>query len=173
MFTSQTFKIVVLAVSCLACFYGGYRYRSTSCNLQLAQIHIGALEEQTKATILKQDKENAYNLSLSNTQSTLASDVSQVVSDYNNLVSNSVFSSTFDNTHGLQQSDIHSSSNSNLSNAPTSPSTVQTCDCISSQRYRAKLQRVYDRQLEISRDCDIDRAYYNRLREFYLEVSAQ
>ncbi len=36
--------------------------------------------------------------------------------------------------------------------------------------YRAKLQRLYERQLEIARDCDITAAHYNELIEFYEEA---
>ena len=37
---------------------------------------------------------------------------------------------------------------------------------------RAKLQRLYEQQLVIARDCDITTSYYNRLLEMYKTISS-
>lgn len=59
------------------------------------------------------------------------------------------------------------SGESRLSATATATSRVSTS---TSQRVgtdRAKLQRLYERQLVIARDCDITAAHYNELIEFY------
>ena len=39
--------------------------------------------------------------------------------------------------------------------------------------YRAKLQRLYERQLEIARDCDITAAHYNELINLWQQAAGQ
>ena len=54
---------------------------------------------------------------------------------------------------------------------PTAPAGISKTQCKCTGQDRAKLQRLYERQLVIARDCDITATYYNKLLELYQMVS--
>ena len=63
----------------------------------------------------------------------------------------------------------------NSKQMPTDTSTtsrVQDCKCECSRVNRAKLQRLYQRQLIVARDCDITATHYNQLIKLYNSIYA-
>ena len=60
-----------------------------------------------------------------------------------------------------------SASETALSTNPKTLNSVSACNCQCGDRDRTKLQRLYQRQLTIARDCDITAAHYNALIKLY------
>ena len=60
-----------------------------------------------------------------------------------------------------------SASETALSSDSKTLNSVSACLCQCSDRDRTKLQRLYQRQLTIARDCDITAAHYNALIKLY------
>lgn len=54
--------------------------------------------------------------------------------------------------------------------ASTTERTTAEKKCQCNGAYKTKLQRLYEQQLTIARDCDITATYYNKLLELYNNV---
>lgn len=74
-----------------------------------------------------------------------------------------------DSVHGLQSDG--SGSQSGVSSSSGATGRISAGADKSSGYDRAKLQRLYERQLVIARDCDITAAHYNQLIDFYTKAS--
>ena len=71
--------------------------------------------------------------------------------------------------HGMQSDG--SGSQGSVSDTATAPSRVSESTSQRSENDRAKLQRLYERQLTLARDCDITASHYNQLIDFYMKAS--
>ncbi|MCI7252152.1 MAG: hypothetical protein MR556_03230 [Succinatimonas sp.] len=63
--------------------------------------------------------------------------------------------------------DSGSANRTTLSTNSKTLNSVSACNCQCGDRDRTKLQRLYQRQLTIARDCDITAAHYNALIKLY------
>ena len=114
----------------------------------------------------KQERERYAQVST--IQSNLADGVADVIKSYNTL-NDSIDS--FDVNSMLNNQD----SATDTKQMPTDTSTtsrVQECKCECSRADRAKLQRLYQRQLIVARDCDITATHYNQLIKLYNSIYA-
>lgn len=68
------------------------------------------------------------------------------------------------------QSDNPSGNKLLSTKASTTERTTAEKKCQCNGAYKTKLQRLYDQQLTIARDCDITATYYNKLLELYNNV---
>jgi len=69
---------------------------------------------------------------------------------------------------------VHADSAGGKDSVPSDPKPADRVSTGAGERhaaYRAKLQRLYERQLEIARDCDITASYYNRLIQLWNEAA--
>lgn len=128
--------------------------------------------EQAQAVIKQQEAyrelENKQHAQVSTIQSNLADGVADVIKSYNTLNDSM---DNFDINSMLNNQD--SATNSKQMPADTSTtSRVQDCRCERSRADRAKLQRLYQRQLIVARDCDITATHYNQLIKLYNSIYA-
>lgn len=105
---------------------------------------------------------------VSTIQSNLADGVADVIKSYNALNDSMV---SFNANSMLNNKD----SATNSKQMPTDTSTtsrVQECRCERTTADRARLQRLYQRQLIVARDCDITATHYNQLIKLYNSIYA-
>lgn len=128
--------------------------------------------EQAQAVIKQQEefrKQEAERYAqVSTIQSNLADGVADVIKSYNTL-NDSMDSFNANSMHDNQDSATNSKQ------MPTDTSTtsrVQECKCECSRADRAKLQRLYQQQLIVARDCDITATHYNQLIKLYNSIYA-
>lgn len=128
--------------------------------------------EQAQAVIKQQEEfrqqERERYAQVSTIQSNLANGVADVIKSYNTL-NDSIDSFDVNSMHDNQDSATDSKQ------MPTTTSTtnrVQDCRCESSTADRARLQRLYQRQLIVARDCDITATHYNQLIKLYNSIYA-
>lgn len=128
--------------------------------------------EQAQAVIKQQEEfrkqERERYAQVSTIQSNLADGVADVIKSYNALNDSMV---SFNANSMLNNKD----SATNSKQMPTdtsSTSRVQNCRCECSRADRAKLQRLYQQQLIVARDCDITATHYNQLIKLYNSIYA-
>lgn len=128
--------------------------------------------EQAQAVIKQQEefrKQEAERYAqVSTIQSNLADGVADVVKSYNTLT-DSIDSFNANGMHDNQDSVT------DTKQVPTDTSTtsrVQDCRCERTTADRARLQRLYQRQLIVARDCDITATHYNQLIKLYNSIYA-
>lgn len=69
---------------------------------------------------------------------------------------------------------VHADSAGGKDSVPSDPKPADRVSTGAGERhaaYRAKLQRLYERQLEIARDCDVTASHYNRLLKLWDEAA--
>ena len=128
--------------------------------------------EQAQAVIKQQEEfrkqERERYAQVSTIQSHLADGVADVIKSYNTL-NDSMDSFNANSMHDNQDS----ATDTNQVSATTSTtSRVQDCRCERTTADRAKLQRLYQRQLIVARDCDITATHYNQLIKLYNSIYA-
>lgn len=128
--------------------------------------------EQAQAVIKQQEEfrkqERERYAQVSTIQSNLADDVADVIKSYNTL-NDSIDSFNANSMHDNKDSATNSKQ------MPTDTSTtprIQDCRCERSTVDRARLQRLYQRQLIVARDCDITATHYNQLIKLYNSIYA-
>ena len=128
--------------------------------------------EQAQAVIKQQEEfrkqERERYAQVSTIQSNLADGVADVIKSYNTLN---------DSMDSFNANSMHDNKDSatNSKQMPTDTGTtsrVQECRCECSRADRAKLQRLYQRQLIVARDCDITATHYNQLIKLYNSIYA-
>lgn len=160
---------VIYAVGCVAIltatFFLGYSCSARKYKLEIEEIKTTAFAEQSKALENKATIEkNNYEI-INNAQSRIFSQTDDIQKSYFVLSNTDVFSST----DSLLKSD-NPNSNTDMSDSAKATSTVQSSQCECPTNYRARLQRLYQRQLEVARDCDITATHYNELIDIYKGV---
>ena len=128
--------------------------------------------EQAQAVIKQQEEfrkqERERYAQVSTIQSNLADGVADVIKSYNTL-NDSMDSFNANSMHDNQDS----ATDTNQVSATTSTtSRVQDCRCERITVDREKLQRLYQRQLIVARDCDITATHYNQLIKLYNSIYA-
>lgn len=130
-------------------FVNGLRYENNMQNYinQEMQQQIQAVED-AKA------KEHEYREKADKTTRQAKEAVDVVNAHYRKLLNDSLSKSS-------------ASSNNSVPAASSSSSSVSKSTSKCTEQHRAKLQRLYEQQLVIARDCDITAAHYNELIDFY------
>lgn len=147
---------------------GGYHLASTQCELEKLEFQNDALEKQAQADRKTQDMENVYKDALVNAQSGVVLDLERINADFTGARFD--FSSWSD---GMHDDKTGADSTEQLSDTPAASPAVSEKKCGCCATDRAKFQRLYEQQLEVARDCDINTSYYNRLLEMYQSFSLQ
>ena len=128
--------------------------------------------EQAQAVIKQQEEfrkqERERYAQVSTIQSNLADGVADVIKSYNTL-NDSMDSFDVNSLHDNKDSATNSKQ---MSTATSTTSRVQECRCERTTVDRARLQRLYQRQLVVARDCDITATHYNQLIKLYNSIYA-
>ena len=128
--------------------------------------------EQAQAVIKQQEefrKQEAERYAqVSTIQSNLADGVADVIKSYNTL--NDGMDSF--NANSMLNNQDSATNSKQMPTATSTTSRVQDCRCERTTADRAKLQRLYQRQLIVARDCDITATHYNQLIKLYTSIYA-
>ena len=128
--------------------------------------------EQAQAVIKQQEEfrkqERERYAQVSTIQSNLADGVADVIKSYNTL-NDSIDSFDVNSMHDNQDS---ATNPKQVPATTSSTSRVQDCRCECSTADRARLQRLYQQQLIVARDCDITATHYNELIKLYNSIYA-
>ena len=139
--------------------------------LQIEQIKTDAQIELAKAIADKNEKENVYSKALITTQSKIAISNDRIAAVFSSL--NAWGDSNFitDNIVSLHNSQDNASGNSDMSSTASTAGAVSDCECRCDGKDTEKLRRLYQEQLIVARDCDINATYLNNLIEWYGSIS--
>lgn len=130
-------------------FVNGLRYENNMQNYINQE-----LQQQIQAVEDARSKEQEYREKLDKTTRQAKEAIDVVNAHYRKLLNDSLSKSS-----ASSQNSVPSASGS------SGPISKSTSKC--TEQHRAKLQRLYERQLVIARDCDITAAHYNELIDFY------
>lgn len=161
MFSLKGLTPYLWAVSVLASAYISYSFTSSHYQLKIAEYEKKQAQVLNQVLEDKAKKENVFNGVLADAQSNIALDIQHITSTYNRYHFNGLFSDT-DSVH----TDTTDSGQGLSADTTTTKAISQsTCKCNGADK--AKLQRLYEQQLVIARDCDITATYYNNLIDLY------
>ena len=161
MFSLKGLTSYLWAISVLGGAYISYSLTSSYYQIKIAVYEKKQAQVLNQALEDKAKKENVFNGVLADAQSNIALDVQHITSTYNRYHFNGLFSDT-DSVH----TDTTDSGQGLSTDTTTTKAFSQsTCKCNGADK--AKLQRLYEQQLVIARDCDITATYYNNLIDLY------
>lgn len=161
MFSLKGLTPYLWAVSVLGGAYISYSLTSSYYQIKIAVYEKKQAQVLNQALEDKVKKENVFNGVLADAQSNIALDVQHITSTYNRYHFNGLFGDT-DSVH----TDTTDSSQGLSTDTTTTKAISQsTCKCNGADK--AKLQRLYEQQLTVARDCDITATYYNNLIDLY------
>ena len=114
------------------------------------------LQQQIQAVEDARSKEQEYREKLDKTTRQAKEAIDVVNAHYRKLLIDSLSKS-------------RASSNNSVPAASSSSSSFSKSAGKCLEQHRAELQRLYEQQLIIARDCDITAAHYNELIDFFIE----
>lgn len=130
-------------------FVNGLRYENNMQNYINQE-----LQQQIQAVEDAKAKEHEYREKADKTTRQAKEAVDVVNAHYRKLLNDSLSKSS-------------ASSQDSVPAASGSSSSVSKSTSKCTEQHRAKLQRLYEQQLVIARDCDITAAHFNELIDFY------
>lgn len=148
-------------------FVVGYYSASNRCELEKLEFQNDALEKQAQANRKAQSVENVYKNALIDAQSGISLDLNKISADFNDAKRD--FFDGLD-PHGVYHNEAGADNSKSMPVAPATARTVSKETCRCGTKDQAKLQRLYERQLVIAKDCDITATYYNHLLEMYQQL---
>lgn len=134
-------------------FVNGLRYENNLQNYINEE-----LQQQIQAVEDARSKEQEYREKLDKTTRQAKEAIDVVNAHYRKLLIDSLSKS-------------RASSNNSVPAASGSSGPISKSACKCTELHRAKLQRLYEQQLVIARDCDITAAHYNELIELFNELN--
>lgn len=147
------YLIVAVLAFCSGWYVNGLRYEA-----QWQEYFNEALKQQAQSIQDARAKEQEMRERADRATKQAKDAIDTITAHYNKLLSDGMPKSGTNNASGM-------SSNTNSS------SSVSKGACKCSESNRAKLQRLYEWQLIIARDCDITATHYNQLIELWKELS--
>ena len=138
----------------VVCFIGGWYLNCLRYEHNMQEFINSELQQQIQAVEDARSKEQEYREKLDKTTRQAKEAIDVVNAHYRKLLNDSLSKSSASN-----QNSVPSASGSSV------PISKSTSKC--TEQHRAKLQRLYEQQLVIARDCDITAAHYNELIDFY------
>lgn len=161
MFSLKNLTPYLWAISVLSSAYISYSLTSSYYQIKIAVYEKKQAQVLNQALEDKAKKENVFNGVLADAQSNIALDVQHITSTYNRYHFNGLFSDTY----SVHTDTTDSSQSLSTDTTTTKAISQSTCKCNGADK--AKLQRLYEQQLVIARDCDITATYYNNLIDLY------
>lgn len=150
----------VAVIASVLGFLGGYHFSSTKAEVEKLKVQQVALQEENKNLIKKLEVEHEH-------QKTTQINAAKTQEDLDNLEKR--YASAIDelNVLQLQFTEYTDSDSATLSEDASASSAVSQGKCGCSGADKAKFQRLYEKQLMIAKDCDINATYLNNLIEWY------
>lgn len=158
-------------LACLGSGYLGYQIASTSYELEISHIREQSKEQEALALQNKIERENVYSKALSESQSKIAVSSDRITAAYRDLNAWADSNFVIDNGISMHNSQDNASGNSGLSSTASTAGAVSDCECRCNGKDTEKLRRLYQEQLIVARDCDINATYLNNLIEWYGSIS--
>ena len=151
----MNFNYISIAIIAFWCgwFVNGLRYENNMQNYINKE-----LQQQIQAVEDAKAKEHEYREKADKTTRQAKEAIDAVNAHYHKLLNDS-----------LSKSSASSQDSVPAASGSSGPISKSTSKC--TEQHRAKLQRLYERQLVIARDCDITAAHYNELIDFYEGLS--
>lgn len=168
-FSSPVILLITAIALCAGSFGIGYDSAQTKCNLQIKELQLKSEQIIQEQKDKQNEQEQSVLQGLSNVQSDLYSSNQDTTSRFNILNSTSLFDRNVDS---VQYNSDSTSRDTNLSDNSDTTERVSSCNCKCPASDRARLQRLYERQLTLARDCEITANSYNSLIDFYLSLQA-
>ena len=128
-------------------------------------------EQEALALQNKIERENVYSKALITTQSKIAISNDRITAAFRDLNSWADRNIITDNSISLHNSQDNASRNSDMSSTASTAGAVSDCECRCDGKNTEKLRRLYQEQLIVARDCDINATYLNNLIEWYGNIS--
>lgn len=142
----------------------GYSYSVDKYELKLKNLENEAANLEIKAIEDQRNKEYEYYFISNENAKSAQTSVEQITKDFSAAVSDGLSFRVLNET----SSDTNTAA---LSSDASAASTIQAGRCECDKKDKAKLQRLYEQQLVVARDCDINSTYLNKLIEWYGSIS--
>ena len=144
-------------------FLTGYSARDDQAEIERLNVAKYALDQERANLIQQLEVEHEH-------QKTTQINAAKTQEDLDDLEKR--YASAIDELNALQLqfSEYTDSDTSALSKDASATSTIQAGRCECDKKDKAKLQRLYEQQLVVARDCDINSTYLNRLIEWYEDI---
>lgn len=126
---------------------------------EIAQLQTEAIKADQEATVKQLNTEHEWQVKQEQADKEATDEINKIKDKYNAAMSKLYANSVHVNSDSASETAL--STNSKTLNS------VSACNCQCGDRDRTKLQRLYQRQLTIARDCDITAAHYNALIKLY------
>ena len=156
-YTIFAFILSLIAGACFGVTITAKHYRA-----EIAQMQTEAIKADQEATVKQLNREHYWQEQQRQTEAEANNELQKIQDKYDKALS----------MLNVRKSDsVHvnsdSASETALSTNSKTLNSVSACNCQCGDRDRTKLQRLYQRQLTIARDCDITAAHYNALIKLY------
>ena len=143
--------------------YAGYSFSDAKAEAKQYKANIEALEIEREELIKQLEKEHEYQQTAKATSEKAQEDLADLESRYADAI------------NALNDLQLQQLSYDNQDAEPLSESSSSTADNSKSsnkcsQQDRAKLQRLYEEQLTLARDCDINAIHLNQLIDLYNSI---
>ena len=143
--------------------YAGYSFSDAKAEAKQYKANIEALEIEREELIKQVEKEHEYQQTAKATSEKAQEDLADLESRYADAI------------NALNDLQLQQLSYDNQDAEPLSESSSSTADNSKSsnkcsQQDRAKLQRLYEEQLTLARDCDINAIHLNQLIDLYNSI---
>ena len=157
-------SILIKAVMIVAWFFlgalAGYSYSVDKYELKLKNLENEAVNLEIKAIEDQRNKEYEYYFISNENAKSAQTSVEQITKDFSAAVSDGLSIRVHNETGSVTNTAA-------LSSDASATSSVQKGRCECSAKDKAKLSRLYEQQLVVARDCDINSTYLNKLIEWY------
>lgn len=156
-YTIFAFILSLIAGACFGVTITAKHYRA-----EIAQLQTEAIKADQEATVKQLNREHYWQEQQRQAEAEANNELQKIQDKYDKALS----------MLNVRKSDsVHvnsdSASETALSTNSKTLNSVSACNCQCGDRDRTKLQRLYQRQLTIARDCDITAAHYNALIKLY------
>lgn len=156
-YTIFAFILSLIAGACFGVTITAKHYRA-----EIAQMQTEAIKAEHEATVKQLNREHYWQEQQKQAEAEANNELQKIQDKYDKALS----------MLNVRKSDsVHvnsdSASETALSTNSKTLNSVSACNCQCGDRDRTKLQRLYQRQLTIARDCDITAAHYNALIKLY------
>ncbi len=151
--TEVIIAFVCLFIGAIASFYVTNKYFEA----KIAKYQAAAQTQLAQAYEERRQKEADYVKKISKITDESSGKIDDINARYNALLTSLHADNTSDN-------------NSLPGNTNTTTGTTANCECRCPAKDRTKLQKLYEQQLTIARDCDITATHYNELINIYNSI---
>ena len=156
--------LILSAVAFAVGYIAGYATRDDQAEIERLNVAKNALEQERANLIQQLEVEHEH-------QKTTQINAAKTQEDLDNLEKRYASAINELNALQLQQFTYVSDDSSVLSEDAGSATAVSQGKCGCSRADKAKFQRLYEKQLIIAKDCDINATYLNTLIEWYGSIS--